>query len=172
MSYNKELAGGLGNLLNRSLNMAHKYRGGVLAPGSYDDDENRALRETVAAAPTAYVSKMAAWDIHEGIAAAWKIVTHANQFVDSTQPFKLAKDETQAARLDSVLYHLAEALLHVSVLLSPIIPDAMTALRAQIGWTLPDAFVVSDLKWGLLADGHQLGTPVPLFPRLEFEEKA
>src|SRR3569832_2160643 len=37
MSYNKELAGGLGNLLNRSLNMAHKYRSGLLTSGGYDD---------------------------------------------------------------------------------------------------------------------------------------
>lgn len=172
MSYNKELAGGLGNLLNRSLNMAQKYRGGVLHPGAYDDAENRALRETVRNAPVDYVAKMNAWDIHDGIAAAWKIVTHANQFVDSTQPFKLAKDEAQSARLDSVLYHLSEALLHVSVLLSPIMPEGMEKLRAQIGWTMPAGFVVSDLHWGLLQDGHQLGQPVPLFPRLELAEPA
>ena len=108
---------------------------------------------------------------HEGIAAAWKIVTHANAFVDSTKPFSLAKDPAQAARLDSVLYHLAEALTHVSVLLNPIMPTAMATARAQIGWALPDGFKISDLKWGLLSSGHQLGAPVPLFPRLEIAEE-
>ncbi len=173
MSYNKELAGGLGNLLNRTLNMAHKYRAGKLATSTgYDDDENRALRETVAAAPAAYAEKMNAWDIHEGIAAVWKIVTHANQFVDSTQPFKLAKDPAQAARLDSVLHHLAEALTHVSILLSPIIPTAAVEMQKQLGWTCPPAFQLKDLAWGQLPDGHQLGTPVPLFPRLEVVEES
>lgn len=171
MSYNKELAGGLGNLFNRSINMSQKYREGVLTPGDYDDDINQALRQTVAEATPLYLEKMNGWDIHEGIAAAWKIVTHANAFVDSTKPFSLAKDPAQAARLDSVLYHLAEALTHVSVLLNPIMPTAMATARAQVGWTLPEGFKISDLKWGLLASGHQLGAPVPLFPRLEIAEE-
>lgn len=170
MSY-RELAGGLGNLLNRGINMAQKYREGVLTPGDYDDDENKALRQTVADATPAYVEKMNGWSIHDGIAAAWKIVTHANAFVDSTKPFSLAKDPANAARLDSVLYHLAEAFTHVSVLLDPIMPTAMATARGQIGWELPQNFTFGDLKWGLLPSGHKLGTPVPLYPQLEKKEK-
>lgn len=169
MSYNKELAGGLGNLLNRSINMAQKYRNGLLVSEGYDDAENAALRQTVAEALPAYQEKMNAWAIHDGIAAAWKIVSHANAFVDSTKPFSLAKDPAQAVRLDSVLYHLAEAFMHVAVLLNPIMPTAMAAARAQIGWEMPQGFRLSDLKWGMLPNGHQLGIPVPLFPRLEIE---
>ncbi|MCB1226760.1 MAG: methionine--tRNA ligase [Verrucomicrobiales bacterium] len=170
MAYNKELAGGLGNLLNRSLNMAHKYREGQLNCSSgYDDEENAQLRRVVAEALPVYLEKMAAWNIHEGIAAAWKIVTQANQFVDSTQPFRLAKDPEQAARLDSVLHHLAEALLHVSLLLDPVMPTAMSKLRAQIGWQPPATFLIQNLTWGLLPDGHRLNNPSPLFPRLEVE---
>lgn len=170
MSYNKELAGGLGNLLNRSLNMAHKYRAGKLTLSAYDDAENQALRQTVAEALPDYVSRMEGWAVHEGISAAWKIVTHANAYVDSTKPFSLAKDPAQAARLDSVLYHLSEALTHVSVLLATVLPEAMEKARAQIGWEMPAGFVFGDLRWGLLQDAHQLGAPVPLFPRLELAE--
>jgi methionyl-tRNA synthetase len=115
---------------------------------------------------------MESWAIHEGIAAAWKIVAHANAFVDSTKPFSLAKYPAQAARLDSVLYHLAEAWVHLSVLLNPIMPDAMATARAQIGWDMPPGFVLSDLKWGMLSNGHQLGSPAPLFPRLEIAAPA
>lgn len=170
MAYNKELAGGLGNLLNRTLNMAQKYREGVINSGGFDDEVNQALRATVSAAPTAYIAKMEVWGIHEGIAEAWKIIDHANQFVDATQPFKLAKDPEQAARLDSVLQHLAESLAHISILLEPVLPEACQKMREQLGWNKPEGFLISDLKWGLLADGHQLGTPTPLFPRLELKE--
>jgi methionyl-tRNA synthetase len=167
IAYNKELAGGLGNLLNRSISMAQKYRSGVLAISSYDDEINQALRQTVADAVPRYLEKMQTWQIHQGIEEIWKVVFQANQFVDLTAPFKLAKDPEQAARLDSVLYHLAESLLHVSVLLSPIIPKACEQMRAQIGWVMPEGFTVADLHWGLLKEGHQLHQPVPLFPRLE-----
>lgn len=171
MAYTKELAGGLGNLLNRTLNMAHKYREGVLQPGSYDDEINAALRATVQAAPKGYAEKMNQWAIHEGIAEAWKIVDHANKFVDATQPFKMAKVPEQAARLDSVLYHLAEALAHVSVLLSPILPRAMGQLCGQLGWEKAEGFELKDLQWGLLSAGHQLGKPTPLFPQLVLPEE-
>lgn len=174
MAYNKELAGGLGNLLNRSLNMAQKYRGGVLTVEGYDDEINHAMRKTVTEAPALYLEKMNSWAIHDGIAEAWKIVSHANQYVDATQPFKLAKDPEQAARLDTVLYHLAESLLHVSVLLSPIIPQACVKMQEQLDWIKPEGFTVSDLQWGLLKQGHILNQPTPLFPRIEIpsgEEK-
>ncbi len=168
MAYNKELAKGLGNLLQRALSMAQKYAGGTLSVSDYDDEINQALRKTVTEAPSQYIEKMEAWAIHDGIAEAWKIVSHANQYVEVTQPFKLDKnDPEQALRLSSVLYYLAESLVHVSVLLSPVIPNACVKMREQLGWTMPDGFKVTDLQWGLLKDGHQLNQPVPLFPRLD-----
>lgn len=167
MAYNKELAGGLGNLLNRSLNMANRYRGGIVNRGSYDDEVCASLRKVVADAEAAYPSKMHEWQIHLGIEEAWKIVTATNGFIEQTQPFKLAKDESQSARLDAVLHHLGEALAHVSILLEPIMPVMCGQIREQLGWSLPAGFTLGDLKWDLLRDGHRVGQGTPLFPRVE-----
>ena len=167
LSYNKELAGGLGNLLNRTLKMANNYRQGKLSIVDYDDELTAALRQATVEAEAAYPAKMSGWAIHQGIEEAWKIVTAANGFIEQTQPFKLAKDETQAVRLDSVLFHLAEAIAHVTVLLDPIMPTACAAIRDQLRWTLPAGFTLSDLKWGMLPDGHQLSEGVPVFPRVD-----
>jgi methionyl-tRNA synthetase len=171
MSYNKELGGGLGNLLNRALNMANRYRSGVLTAQSYDDDVNAALRQTVAEAEAAYPEKMESWSIHLALEEVFKIVVATNGYVEQTAPFKLAKDESQTARLDSVLYHMAEALAHVSVLLEPVMPVMSVRMREQLGWALPAGFTLKDLKWGMLQPGHQLGTGTPLFPRVELEVK-
>jgi methionyl-tRNA synthetase len=167
MSYNKELGGGLGNLLNRALNMGNRYREGKVQPGSYDDELNAALRQTVADAEAAYPEKMESWNIHLGLEEAFKIVTAANAYVEQTAPFKLAKDDTQASRLDSVLYHMAEALAHASVLLQPVMPTMALRMREQLGWAMSADFKLSDLKWGLLPAGHQLGAGTPLFPRVD-----
>jgi methionyl-tRNA synthetase len=172
MSYNKELGGGLGNLLNRALNMSNRYRAGVLQPGSYDDELNAALRQTVAEAEVAYPEKMQSWNIHQGIEEAFKIVIATNTFIEQTAPFKLAKDEFQALRLDAVLYHMAECLAHVSVLLDPVMPQMCARIREQLGWNLPTGFTLQQLHWGLLPAGHQVGTGTPLFPRVELAEKA
>ena len=167
MSYNKELAGGLGNLLNRSLNMAHQYLGGVVDWSDHDDEHNQALRRTVAEALPAYLKAMNGWGIDEGIAAAWSVVTAANAVVDATKPFMLAKDPAQGARLRSVLAHLAEALWHVSALLDPVMPTAMAKVREQLALPLPDGFRIDQLAWGVLPQGHQLAKPTPVFPRID-----
>ncbi len=167
MAYNKELGGGLGNLLNRTLKMANNYRAGVVTIGSFDDEMCASLRRTVADAEAAYPGKMESWAMHEGIEEAWKIVTAANGFIELTQPFKLAKDDAQAARLDAVLHHLAEAILHATILLNPVMPVMCGKIRDQLGFTLPDGFKLDELRWGLLPHAHQLGQGTPLFPRID-----
>ena len=59
--------------------------------------------------------------------------------------------------------HVVETLTHLSVLLCPAMPGTAKRIHAQLGWTMPDNFTLSDLKWGLLPDGHTLGEPQPLF---------
>ncbi|MDB6140342.1 MAG: methionyl-tRNA synthetase [Verrucomicrobiaceae bacterium] len=167
MAYNKDLGGGLGNLLNRTLKMANNYRQGVVTINGFDDEVCANLRQVVAEVTAAYPQKMESWAIHHGIEEIWKIVTAANGFIELTQPFKLAKDETQGERLDAVLRHLAEAILQVTVLLNPIMPVACEKIREQLGWKLPEGFTLEKLAWGLLPDGHRLGQGVPLFPRVE-----
>ena len=130
-----------------------------------------AVAEAVAEAEAAYPEKMEGWSIHLALEEAFKIVVATNGYVEQTAPFKLAKDESQTARLDSVLYHMAEALAHVSVLLEPVMPVMSVRMREQLGWALPAGFTLKDLKWGMLQPGHQLGTGSPLFPRVELAEK-
>jgi methionyl-tRNA synthetase len=94
-----------------------------------------------------------------------EIVIRCNAYVEETAPWKLAKDPDQADKLDEVLYSLSEALRIVSILMTPIIPKEADAIRAQLNWTGPVSMEQS--TWGLLPDGHVLGEPVPLFPRIE-----
>jgi methionyl-tRNA synthetase len=85
--------------------------------------------------------------------------------VESTAPWKLAKDPAQAERLDAVLYTLAEGLRVLAILVSPVLPKASVAILAQLGAT--GGTQLADARWGGLADGHQLGAPSPVFPRIE-----
>ena len=63
----------------------------------------------------------------------WALVTRANQYVDQTAPFKLAKDPAQAQRLDEVLYNLAETCRVLAVLLAPFLPGTAAKIYAQLG---------------------------------------
>jgi len=166
MRFNDELANNVGNLLNRTLNMAHRYRAGVLRKIASPDPDlaQLALRDAPNAVVT-YTDAMARYQVDAALDAAIQLARACNQLIESSAPWKLAKDPAQAERLDAVLYHLAEAIRIVAILLHPVLPDASLSILAQLAVdTTPS---LHDAVWGRLEDGHVLGLPVPLFPRLE-----
>lgn len=170
--FNAELANDLGNLLNRALNMAHKFRGGKLLAAVYDDEACIELRALAASAVADYEKHFAGYEIHLALESLWKLVWAGNAFVDSTQPWKLNKDPEAGPRLDAVLYHLAETVRILGVAIAPVLPEASRKILAQLQWSAPDGrpLLSRDATWGGLEDGHLLGAPIPVFPRIVLEE--
>ena len=187
ITYDSMLANALGNLLNRSLNMALKY-----IPEGLKISDPLLKEELLIGLPFVHhVFQHFVWFIEGGIlstkegdiwgppfgingalAHAFRIVHSANRLVDDEKPWKLAKDPAQAERLDAVLYTLAESLRIIAILISPVLPDAAHGIFDQLNWKLDEAgkdtrFRLADAVWGGLPDGHLLGKPVPLFPRIE-----
>ena len=163
--FNTDLANGLGNLLNRTLNMAARYRSGVLTRASIGDPSISQVEEAAAAAVEAFTARMDEYQVHQALEAVWSFVSRCDQLVETSAPWKLAKDPAQAARLDAVLYTLAESLRILAILASPVLPKAAAAILAQLN--IPGDLQLSQAKWGGIQDKHQLGTPVPVFPRIE-----
>ena len=98
------------------------------------------------------------------------MVNRANQYVDQTAPFKLAKDPSQAARLDEVLYNLAETCRILAVLLWPFLPETAARIYHQLGLdSVPDQ--MKEAGWGRLPSGHCIGEPAILFPRKDLAAK-
>jgi len=156
--YHADLANGLGNLVNRSLSMLQRYRGGVV-PSSSDELDGDA-RQAVSHAEAAWRRH----DLQHALICTWDLVTRANQYVDQTAPFKLAKDPAQSRRLEEVLYNLVETCRVLAVLLWPFLPDTAVRLYRQLGLSeVPDRLAAA--AWGGLMPGHRIGEPAPLFPR-------
>ncbi len=156
--YQSELANGLGNLVNRSLSMLKRYRNGIVPQRS---DELAADAQQFSQAA---VECLKSCQLQTALEEIWKLVNRANQYVDQTAPFKLAKDPAQAARLDEVLYNLAEICRMLAVLLAPFLPGTSEKIYTQLGLgALPDKLDAA--AWGGLPTGHAIGEPAPLFPR-------
>jgi methionyl-tRNA synthetase len=143
-----------------------KYLGGVLRHTDFDSEAHTALRAKVAALPAAAVEHMKTWQIQKVLSDVIDTARQANEFIDQTAPFKLAKDPANADQVASIMGHIAEAMVHLSVLLSPVMPTAAAKMQQQLGWTPPAGFTLPDLKWGILPDGHPLGEPSPIFPKV------
>ena len=170
MLFNTELANELGNLCNRALNMSQRFTAAILSPGGPLTTDDTALQASLAESTAAYRSAMDECDISRGLEAISRHVVHCNGYAERMKPWELNKDPGQADRLASVLYHLAESVAHAAVMLSPILPDAAAKLADQLNFPALTALMLDDLHWGLLADGHGIGKPKPVFPRIVVEE--
>jgi methionyl-tRNA synthetase len=155
--YQSELANGLGNLVNRSLTMIQRYRAGRVPSGA-----NQLARETAETWDRA-VAAYRANALQESLQQCGALVTRANQYIDQTSPFKIAKDPARAGDLDNILVTLAEICQALGVLLWPVMPGAMEKLQRQLG--------LESVKTNLsqapmpLETGHAIGEIFALFPR-------
>lgn len=171
--YNQDLANDLGNLVNRSVGMLHRYRGGVVP--AVDTDRESVLKAIAQDVPAKMDTALDAFDFREAIAAAWEIVTRANKFVDDEKPWEIAKaakagDEAAAARLDVVLADLIEAIRVVGVAMSPFVPEGAERIAAQLGFALTDDGPLTSRHWNDALAGRELPKASPVFPRIETEE--
>jgi len=167
--YNADLANVLGNLVQRSISMVSKNFGGVLpAPEAERTAEDRDLEATALAALPALTAAIDSFRLADACEIVLNLAKRANKYVDETAPWILAKDETQRARLGTVMYHLIESCRFLGVLLEPFMPNTAAEILRQIN---ADATGLDSLSvFGGMVSGTTLGEPSALFLRLKLEE--
>ena len=176
--YNADLANDLGNLFQRTLAMAGKYRGAELTKPLPGEPATKLPAAGVAAIHD-YRERMDAYDLQGGVAAAWRLVSAANLAIDEAKPWELAgcKDDTAAAeKLDRVLWELVDALRTLAVLLQPVVPGRAKQMFARLGIAAsldsePQSGSGSAIPLAALAEPAEspwrLQPGDALFPRLE-----
>ncbi|MDQ6984119.1 MAG: class I tRNA ligase family protein, partial [Ghiorsea sp.] len=167
--YNSELANDVGNLLNRSLSMLQKYRDGVLPVVDDEQSQDRALIADVEAMQREVAEHLDKQAFHLALERINQVVRHGNRYVAENEPWTLAK-EGHDTRLNTVLYHLIEALRLIAIQLSPFIPLKTQQMLSQImnKDVNVEALRMHDVAgWGLLKPKHQCQKPSPVFPRMD-----
>jgi methionyl-tRNA synthetase len=171
--YDGDLANKLGNLLNRSLTMVQRYRDGVVKKPV--GVEIAGLQREADSWRKFFDWSKREFDessISSAIGLPFQYVSGCNEFVDVNKPWSLAKDPASTDLLDRVLYTLVEALRIIAILISPVLPKAAHGIFDQLNWKMElsgkeERFSLADAERGRLSDGHVVGKPVPLFPRIE-----
>jgi methionyl-tRNA synthetase len=182
--YNTELANDLGNLLNRVVAMVSRYRSGkiihvkqrpegLLQFAVLVDREIDSCKEAMDGGASEYPN-IEPFHIEDVIRAACAIAVHCNRFIDNSAPWKLAKSNlnADALQLDAALYVLADVIRILAILISPVLPKAAHGIFDQLNWKMElsgkeERFSLKDAELGRLPDGHVVGKPMPLFPRIE-----
>jgi methionyl-tRNA synthetase len=163
--YTTELANEYGNLANRTLAMVGRYRDGVVPdaqPATTLAAEFEGLAEVVSA-------RLEALEITAALDEIWRRIKLLNRYAQDEQPWQLSKDDSQADRLDEVLYGLAEGLRVVSVLVHPFIPDSAERLLGALG---REDLSLDLAHFGAVPGGATVGELAQLFPRVEAEAPA
>jgi methionyl-tRNA synthetase len=173
--YTADLANSLGNLLNRTLNMVHRYRDGRLnAFTNVEFADNSSFAELIKSIVEQYSGSFACQSVNDALEHAIHLAKMCNLRIEVSSPWKLAKEENNEP-LDRLLYALIESLRIIAILISPVSPKASHGIFDQLNWKMElsgkeERFSLADAEWGRLLDGHVVGKPTPLFPRIEILE--
>ncbi|MEV8250628.1 methionine--tRNA ligase [Microbacterium sp. NPDC076768] len=170
--YQAELANGFGNLASRTTAMITKYFDGTVPPAAEYTHKDLVIQKIVADAASKADAAVTQFRLDEAIAAIWTIVDALNGYITENEPWALARDEDQRARLGTVLYTCAEGLRALSVLLSPVMPQSTEKLWVALGadealGKLQDQPIRDAGTWGVLPAGTGVSSLAPLFPRVE-----
>ena len=165
---NYDLANDLGNLLNRTVAMINKYQNGKLfgtndATTDFDAD----LEQTASDVIAEYKELMDKTRFAEALAAIWKLVSRANKYIDETEPWVLAKDDSKKDVLSDVMPHLAKSLRIIAALIQPIMPNAPKQIVEQLGIEGTNLSLTNLQFNDFPAEAQVVAKGTPIFPRLD-----
>jgi len=163
--YNAELAGDLGNLVYRTLSMIERYFDGIVP--NPEAEPNGPLAEAAASLYTDIDAFMAELQFSRALERIWAFVRRANQYVEERRPWQLAKESDTRPQLAAMLYHLAEAVRILSLLVAPTMPTSARSIREQLGLADESRPLAAALAWGGLEPGTRVRRGAPLFPKKE-----
>jgi methionyl-tRNA synthetase len=171
---NADLANDFGNCISRVANMIPKYFGEAEFATQEALLQDSILKQTVEAQVPLFHAAMEEFHFERALAAAWKITSETNKYIEDSAPWGLAKTgkEEDRAKLHQVLAHCHESLRVATLLAYAFIPGsakkALTVLGAESALDAP--IPLSIAGWGKGTYGFHIKKSTPLFPRLEWKE--
>lgn len=168
---NSDLANNYGNLVSRTFSMLKKYRGGVVPKinTKLDGEEidKNLIKATLDGVNEAKKYIETNFDVSKALASIFDIFSAANKYIEETEPYRLAKDEAKAERLDRVLRNLLEVIRVGTTLLSAFLPDC--SKRVLDALNIKNVTLENGVEFYSLESGEVVGDMPILFPRLDVQ---
>lgn len=130
--FNSDLSNNYGNLVSRTFSMLKKYFASVV-PEFKDDnlEASKILKDVVKNETEKVFEYMKNFDVSKSLMSIFNIFSQANKYIEMTEPWALAKDESKKQTLANVMRNLLETIRIGASLLQPFLPECATkTLRA------------------------------------------
>ena len=158
---NADLANDLGNLAQRTLSMIAKNCDGKVPADGPATAADEALLDMVAAMLDEARAAHEAVRPDQALDSVWARVAAANLYLNEMAPWALRK--TDPARADVVLYHAAECIRRIALLVQPAMPTSAARLLDQLA--IPEGARDFAAFGAHLQTGTALPKPEGVFPR-------
>jgi methionyl-tRNA synthetase len=160
---NSELVAILGNFVNRTLVLSHKFYEGKVPSASQYKAEDLNILETLAKAPDKISAALEQFKFREALAEAMQVARMGNKYLADTEPWKLIKTEPESVK--TIMNVALQICTNLAIILEPFLPHTTIKLRAMLN--------VSQFRWNdakrhnNLNEQHQLGEAKLLFDKIE-----
>ena len=159
---NGDLANILGNLVQRTITMGHKYFDGKISNPKVMDSLDEEFIKSINSLEEKVEDKMSKLEISEAVTEIFNLLRASNKYIDETTPWVLAKDETKKDRLMTVLYNLLESIRVSALFLGAYLPDTAESIKHQINNEKEILNFVDN-------NVYSLNEASPLFQRIDLE---
>lgn len=166
---NSELVAILGNFVNRTLVLTHKfYEGRVPATSDLQpptsDLDNELVRE-LATFPERIGRSIETYRLREALSEMMNLARLGNKYLTDTEPWKLVK--TDPGRTAAVMNLSLQICANLAILCAPFLPFTADKLHHMLN--LPAKGWQDAGRADLLPEGHTIGTPELLFEQISDE---
>lgn len=167
--FNSDLANTLGNLVNRTISMSRKYFDGVVSDRGAAEEPDDDLKAVATGVYDKVEAKMDSLRVADALTEILNLFKRCNKYIDETQPWVLAKDESRKDRLATVLYNLVESICIGALLLEPFMPETAARIVKQLNCDMRG--FESTKTFGIYPSGTCVtDAPEILFARLDPKE--
>ncbi len=167
---NSDLANDLGNLVQRLLTMIHNYFGGQINTLGEETDTDINLRLEFDAIKEKVSHHFEDYAINKALEEIWVFINSVNKYLADNAPWKLAKDDSQRARLGRILYQATCALRGISYFVYPVLPESSQKMWQLLGEKKPlEEESYSELAFFNLKPDQKTQKSEPLFPRVDLK---
>ena len=157
---NSDLANVLGNLVQRTISMGHKYFNGIVINKKLNTSLDEDFISKINKLDDLVSSSMDIYHASDALGYIFDLLRASNKYIDDTTPWVLAKEVESTDRLETVLYNLLESIRVAGVILRPFIPDTSLSISNQINNYDNSTKYLDDNK-------YNLGEAKALFQRID-----